>query len=156
MIQLTGRQQFGNAAERAPKARQHVRRYEPGVYGVTNRAKAHSYLVRFERVGSNVFGTCACGAGVPSRERRPQVCKHLFAAVVTHCWCAPCSALPSTATASWSRSSMWRASNVGRGPGAISAHRCRPEASQQRGATCRGGATPWVGEPVRVVAPSKS
>jgi hypothetical protein len=84
MIQLTGRQQFKSAAERATKEHMHVRRYEHGVYEVTNRAKGHSYLVRFLRLGANVFGKCSCEAGTPSSERRPVVCKHLFAAVITH------------------------------------------------------------------------
>ena len=61
-----------------------MRRYEPSVYEVTNRAKGHSYLVRFVRLGANVFGECSCEAGTPSTERQPQVCKHLFAAVITH------------------------------------------------------------------------
>jgi hypothetical protein len=52
MIQLNGRQQFRNAAERAQKERMCVRRYERNVYEVTNRAKGHSYLVRFLRLGA--------------------------------------------------------------------------------------------------------
>lgn len=47
MIQIQGRQQFTRAATRLQQERQHVRRYEPSVYEVTNRVKAHSYLVRF-------------------------------------------------------------------------------------------------------------
>ena len=84
MIQLTGRDQFKNAAERAGREHMHVRGYEPGVYEVTNRAKGHAYLVRFVRLGASVFDECTCEAGTPSSERRPVVCKHLFAAVITH------------------------------------------------------------------------
>ena len=84
MIQITGREQFTKAAERAQKERMSVRRYEPGVYEVTNRPKGHSYLVRFLRLGAHVFGKCTCEAGTPSTNRVPQVCKHLFAAVITH------------------------------------------------------------------------
>lgn len=61
----------------------HVRRYEPSVYEVTNRAKGHTYLVRFERQDGKTFGTCTCEAGTPHHgNRRPLVCKHLFAAVL--------------------------------------------------------------------------
>ena len=85
MIQIQRPEQFTKAGERATKERQHVRRYhgEPHVYEVTNRAKGHSYLVRFERRGAQTFATCTCEAGTPTRGQRvPLVCKHLFAAVV--------------------------------------------------------------------------
>jgi uncharacterized Zn finger protein len=83
MIQIQRPEQFTKAQERAGKERQHVRRYEPNVYQVTNKAKGHSYLVRFERRGGQTFGTCTCEAGSPSRGQRvPMVCKHLFAAVL--------------------------------------------------------------------------
>jgi hypothetical protein len=84
MIQLTGREQFTKAAERAKRERMSVRRYEAGCYEVTNKKKGHSYLVRFLRLGANLFGRCTCEAGTPSTNRVPQVCKHLFAAVITH------------------------------------------------------------------------
>lgn len=83
MIQIQRPEQFTNAAERATKERQHVRRYEPSMYEVTNRAKGHTYLVRFERKGGQTFGACTCEAGTPTRGNRvPLICKHLFAAVV--------------------------------------------------------------------------
>lgn len=83
MIQIQSKAQFTKAEERARKERMHVRRYEPSVYEVTNRAKAHTYLVRFEKVDGKTFGTCTCEAGTPHHgDRRPQVCKHLFAAVL--------------------------------------------------------------------------
>ena len=84
MIQITGRQQFEKAAAKAQKERMSVRRYEPSVYEVTNKAHGTTYLVRFLRLGANVFGKCTCEAGTPSTERQPMVCKHLFAAVITH------------------------------------------------------------------------
>jgi hypothetical protein len=84
MIQLTGREQFTKATERAKRERMSVRRYEAGCYEVTNKAKGHSYMVRFLRLGANLFGKCICEAGTPSTERQPMVCKHLFAAVITH------------------------------------------------------------------------
>jgi hypothetical protein len=84
MIQIQGRQQFKNAAASMQQERMSVRRYEPSVYEVTNTVKAHSYLVRFERMNGNVFGQCTCAAGTPSSERRPLVCKHLLAAVLFH------------------------------------------------------------------------
>jgi hypothetical protein len=84
MIQIQGREQFRSAAERAGKEHMHVRRYEQNVYEVTNRAKGRAYLVRFVRLGRHVFGKCSCEAGTPSTERRPMVCKHLFAAVIFH------------------------------------------------------------------------
>ena len=84
MIQIQSREQFRKAAERVSKERMSVRRYERGVYEVTNKAHGTTYLVRFLRLGANVFGKCTCEAGTPSTERQPMVCKHLFAAVITH------------------------------------------------------------------------
>lgn len=86
MIQIQSRNQFRNAAARAQKERLHVRRYEQSTYEVVNRAKGHTYLVRFERRGGHVFGTCTCEAGMPSagRNRVPMICKHLFAAIIFH------------------------------------------------------------------------
>ena len=83
MIRLTGRQQFEGVAARAGKERMSVRRSEPNVCEVTNRAESHSYLVRFLRRGANIFGKCTCEAGTPCTNRVPQVCKHLFVAVIT-------------------------------------------------------------------------
>ncbi len=83
MIQIQRREQFTKAAERATKEKMAVRRYEPHVYEVTNKAKRHTYLVRFERHNGQVFGTCTCEAGTPTRGNRvPAVCKHLLAAVL--------------------------------------------------------------------------
>jgi hypothetical protein len=83
MIQIQRPEQFTNALKRADKERQFVRRYEPSVYEVTNRAQGHSYLVRFERLNGQTFGTCTCEVGTPSHGQRvPLVCKHLFAAVL--------------------------------------------------------------------------
>jgi hypothetical protein len=64
----------------------HVRRYEKGVYEVTNKTKGRSYLVRFTRRGAHVFGQCTCEAGTPTagRNRVPMVCKYLFAAIIFH------------------------------------------------------------------------
>ena len=59
-----------------------MRRYEPGLYEVTNRAKGHSYHVRVERRGGLTFGTCTCEAGTPPNHRLPLVCKHLCAVVI--------------------------------------------------------------------------
>jgi uncharacterized Zn finger protein len=83
MIQIQRPAQFTNALRRATKERQFVRRYESNLYEVTNRAKGHSYLVRFERRNGQTFGTCTCEAGTPTKGQRvPMVCKHLFAAVL--------------------------------------------------------------------------
>lgn len=88
MIQITGRDQFRKAAERAAREHMSARRYEPGVYEITNTAKGHTYLVRFTRQDGKVFGKCTCEAGTPTntagRERVPLICKHLFAAVIFH------------------------------------------------------------------------
>jgi hypothetical protein len=83
MIQIQRPEQFTKAAERISKEKMSVRRYEPHLYEVTNKAKAHTYLVRFERMHGQTFATCTCEAGTPSRGQRvPLVCKHLLAAVL--------------------------------------------------------------------------
>lgn len=84
MIRLTGGGRFGNDAEWAKKERTSVRRHGAGCYEVTDKAKGHTYLVRFTRADGATFGTCACEAGTPRRGRTPMICEHLFAAVVTH------------------------------------------------------------------------
>jgi hypothetical protein len=83
MIQIQRPEQFAKAAERIAQEKMGVRRHEPHVYEVTNKAKAHTYLVRFETRRGQTFGTCTCEAGTPTRGQRvPVVCKHLFAAVL--------------------------------------------------------------------------
>jgi hypothetical protein len=83
MIQIQRPEQFTKAGARATKERMFVRRYEPSVYEVTNRAKAHKYLVIFTRLHGQTFGACTCEAGTRTKGRRvPLVCKHLFAAVL--------------------------------------------------------------------------
>jgi hypothetical protein len=83
MIQIQRPEQFTSAQARATKERMFVRRYEPSVYEVTNKAKAHSYLVRFSRLNGQTFAACTCEAGTPTRGQRvPLVCKHLYAAVL--------------------------------------------------------------------------
>ena len=85
MIQITGGNQFRNAAARLQKERMGVRRHEVGKYDVTNKAKGHNYLVSFVKIGGRVFGTCTCEAGLPMKGNRvPMVCKHLAAAVIFH------------------------------------------------------------------------
>ena len=85
MIQITGGNQFKNAAARLRKERMGVRRHEAGKYDVTNKTKGHNYLVSFVKIGGKVFGTCTCEAGLPMKGNRvPMVCKHLAAAVIFH------------------------------------------------------------------------
>jgi hypothetical protein len=84
MIEIQRPEQFTRAAERLQSERMSMRRYERNTVEVTNRAKGHNYLVRFERVHGKTFGTCTCEAGMPTRSRNrvPLVCKHLLAAVL--------------------------------------------------------------------------
>ena len=83
MIQIQRAEQFAKAAERIAREKMGVRRYEPHVYEVTNKAKQHTYLVRFERHNGQTFGSCTCEAGTPTKGQRiPVVCKHLLAAVL--------------------------------------------------------------------------
>jgi DNA polymerase II large subunit len=83
MIQIQRPEQFTKAQERITKEKLSVRRYESHLYEVTNKAKAHTYLVRFTRQNGQTFGTCTCEAGTPTHGQRvPLVCKHLFAAVL--------------------------------------------------------------------------
>lgn len=83
MIQIQRPEQFTNAAARLTKERQSIRRHEPGLYEVTNKAKGHSYHVRIEREQGRTFGTCTCEAGTPHKGRRlPLICKHLTAVVI--------------------------------------------------------------------------
>jgi uncharacterized Zn finger protein len=83
MIQIQRREQFTKAADRLNREPQSIRRHEPGLYAVTNKAKGHTYHVRIEARDGHTFGTCTCEAGTPHKGRRvPQVCKHLVAVVL--------------------------------------------------------------------------
>ena len=81
MIQIQRPEQFAKAAVRLTKERQSIRRYEPGLYEVTNKAKGYSYHVRIERRDGQTFGSCTCPAGM-RHGRNPLVCKHLCAVVL--------------------------------------------------------------------------
>jgi len=83
MIQIQRREQFTKAADRLHREPQSIRRHEPGLYEVTNKAKGHAYHVRIEQHDGRTFGTCTCEAGTPHAGRRvPMVCKHLAAVVI--------------------------------------------------------------------------
>jgi uncharacterized Zn finger protein len=83
MIQIQRPEQFTKAGERLRRERQSIRRHEPGLYEVTNKAKGHTYHVRVEARDGLTFGTCTCEAGTPHHGQRvPQVCKHLCAVVI--------------------------------------------------------------------------
>jgi uncharacterized Zn finger protein len=83
MIAIQNPQQFERAADRLRTERQSIRRHEPGLYRVENKAKGHAYHVRIERRDGRTFGTCTCEAGTPSNHRHaPMICKHLAAVVL--------------------------------------------------------------------------
>ena len=83
MIQIQRKQQFEKAAARLNKEPQSIRRHEPGLYIVTNKAKGTSYPVRVERREGKTFITCGCEAGTPHRRPHvPQVCKHAAAIII--------------------------------------------------------------------------
>jgi uncharacterized Zn finger protein len=83
MIQIQRREQFAKAADRLRQEPQSIRRHEPGLYAVTNKAKGYTYHVRIEQRHGKTFGTCTCEAGMPRNHRRvPVVCKHLAAVVI--------------------------------------------------------------------------
>ncbi|HEX3558268.1 MAG TPA: hypothetical protein VHU19_03640 [Pyrinomonadaceae bacterium] len=83
MIQIQRPEQFTRAAERLNQEPQAIRRHEPGLYEVTNKAKGHQYHVRIESRDGLTFGTCTCEAGTPHYGRRvPIVCKHLAAVII--------------------------------------------------------------------------
>ena len=65
MIQIQRREQFTRAAERLTREPQSIRRHEPHLYEVTNKAKGHQYHVRIESRNGLTFGTCICEAGTP-------------------------------------------------------------------------------------------
>jgi uncharacterized Zn finger protein len=81
MIQIQSKQQFERAAERLTKERMGVRRAEAHMYEVTNKAKGHTYHVRFTNRDGQTFGSCDCPAGI-RHNRAPLVCKHLTAVVI--------------------------------------------------------------------------
>ena len=81
MIQIQRREQFTKAAERLAKEHMGVRRHEPHLYEVTNKAKGSRYHVRISRQNGLTFGSCTCPAGL-RHGRAPLVCKHLCAVVI--------------------------------------------------------------------------
>lgn len=83
MIQIQSSKQFERAASRLRREPQAIRRHEPGLYLVTNKANGHSYPVRVERFNGRAFVTCGCEAGTPHKgDRRPVVCKHTAALII--------------------------------------------------------------------------
>lgn len=74
MIQIQRPEQFTKAAERLNNERMGVRRAEPHMYEVTNKAKGHAYHVRFERRNGSLFASCDCPAGL-RHGQRPLVLK---------------------------------------------------------------------------------
>ena len=81
MIQIQRPEQFAKAAARLTTERQSIRRHEPGLYEVTNKAKGSVYHVRISRQNGQTFGSCTCPAGI-RHGRNPLVCKHLSAVVI--------------------------------------------------------------------------
>jgi hypothetical protein len=69
MIQIQRSEQFTRAAERLTREPQSIRRHEPHLYEVTNKAKGHTYHVRIERRNGLTFGSCTCEAGLPRNHR---------------------------------------------------------------------------------------
>ena len=85
MIQITGKQQFTTAIERARRERMFVQPVRFREYAVTNRSNGHRYFVSFEVKNGKRFGKCSCEAGTPMRGNHlPLVCKHLFASLLVH------------------------------------------------------------------------
>jgi uncharacterized Zn finger protein len=81
MIQIQSSEQFTRAAARLQRERMGVRRAEPHMYEVTNKAKGSQYHVRFTRTGAGLFASCDCAAGL-RHGRAPLMCKHVAAAVM--------------------------------------------------------------------------
>jgi hypothetical protein len=81
MIQIQRKEQFTKAAERLQRERMGVRRAEAHMYEVTNKAKGHTYHVRFTNRDGQTFGSCDCPAGL-RHNRVPLVCKHLCAVII--------------------------------------------------------------------------
>lgn len=82
MIQIQSAEQFKRAAERLQKERMGVRRAEPHMYEVTNKAKGTRYHVRLTRRDGRLFIGCDCPAGL-RHGRAPMVCKHVAATIIT-------------------------------------------------------------------------
>jgi hypothetical protein len=83
VIEILRREQFERAAARLTSEPQSIRRHEPGLFIVTNKANGHSYSVRVERQDGKTFITCGCEAGTPHcRPHVPMVCKHAAAVVM--------------------------------------------------------------------------
>ncbi len=81
MIQIQSASQFTTAAARLQKERMGVRRSAAHLYEVTNKAKGHTYNVRFTSRDGQTFASCDCPAGI-RHNRAPLVCKHLVAAII--------------------------------------------------------------------------
>jgi uncharacterized Zn finger protein len=81
MIQIQRRARFTKAAERLQRERMGVRRSEAHLYEVTNKAKGHTYHVRFTRLDGQLFASCDCPAGI-RHNQKPLVCKHLAATII--------------------------------------------------------------------------
>ncbi len=82
MIQIQSSTQFARAAERLNKERMGVRRAEPHMYEVTNKAKGTRYHVRLTRRDGSLFIGCDCPAGT-RHHQAPMVCKHMAATIIT-------------------------------------------------------------------------
>lgn len=81
MIQIQRKQQFERAAERLQTERMGVRRAEPHMYAVTNKAKGVTYHVRFTNRDGSTFVSCDCKAGL-RHGKAPMICKHVAAAII--------------------------------------------------------------------------
>jgi uncharacterized Zn finger protein len=59
-----------------------VRRAEPHMYEVTNKAKGTQYHVRLTRRDGSLFIGCDCPAGT-RHGKAPLTCKHMAATIIT-------------------------------------------------------------------------
>lgn len=82
MIQIQRAEQFKRAAERLQRERMRVRRAEPHMYEVTNKAKGTRYHVRLTRLNSSLFIGCDCPAGI-RHGQASLICKHMAATIIT-------------------------------------------------------------------------
>jgi hypothetical protein len=82
MIQIQNSNQFSRAAERLQRERMGVRRAEPHMYEVTNKAKGTRYHVRLTRLDGSLFIGCDCPAGT-RHGKAPLTCKHMAATIIT-------------------------------------------------------------------------